>query len=83
VIVQDQSSRNIHSDTPRAFAQDGMALALTQEAVAAGVLTALEPVQRRFVLPRNGLFGAVGRGLLSEISRQPRARVLLGRPGRR
>ena len=50
VIVLDQFSRNIHRDTPRAFAQDGMALALAQEAVAAGVLTTLEPVQRGFVL---------------------------------
>lgn len=50
VIVLDQFSRNIHRDTARAFAQDGMALALAQEAVAAGVLTTLEPVQRCFVL---------------------------------
>ena len=33
IIVLDQFSRNIHRDTPRAFAADGMALVLAQEAV--------------------------------------------------
>jgi len=33
VIVLDQFSRNIHRDTPLAFAFDGMALVLAQEAV--------------------------------------------------
>jgi len=50
ILVLDQFSRNIHRDTPRAFAQDGMALALAQEAVAAGALAALEPVERAFLL---------------------------------
>ncbi|QTF93932.1 DUF924 family protein [Halomonas sp. BM-2019] len=34
VIVLDQFSRNIHRDTPLAFARDPMALVLAQEAVA-------------------------------------------------
>merc|ERR1711939_713262 len=34
IIVLDQFSRNIWRDTPRAFASDGMALVLAQEAVA-------------------------------------------------
>lgn len=46
----DQFSRNIHRDTPRAFAQDGMALVLAQEAVASGVLDQLEPIERAFLL---------------------------------
>ena len=50
VIVLDQFSRNIHRNTPRAFAQDGMALVLAQEAVAGGALEALEPMQRVFLL---------------------------------
>lgn len=50
VIVLDQFSRNIHRNTPRAFAQDGMALVLAQEAVAGGALEALEPMQRAFLL---------------------------------
>jgi uncharacterized protein (DUF924 family) len=36
VVVLDQFSRNIYRNTPRAFAQDPMALVLSQEAVAAG-----------------------------------------------
>lgn len=36
VIVLDQFSRNIHRDTPGAFAQDGMALVLAQELIAGG-----------------------------------------------
>ncbi len=50
VIVLDQFSRNIFRGTPRAFAQDPMALALSQEAVAAGSLDALQPEERPFLL---------------------------------
>jgi uncharacterized protein (DUF924 family) len=50
VIVLDQFSRNIHRGTPAAFAQDPMALALAQEAVAASALAQLSPVQRSFLL---------------------------------
>lgn len=50
IIVLDQFSRNIHRGTPGAFAQDPMALVLSQEAVAAGALAELEPVQRAFLL---------------------------------
>lgn len=50
IIVLDQFSRNIHRNTPRAFAQDGMALVLAQEAVAGGVLDVLSPVERSFLL---------------------------------
>jgi uncharacterized protein (DUF924 family) len=50
VIVLDQFSRNIHRNTPRAFAQDPMALALAQEAVSLGVLERLRPAERPFLL---------------------------------
>jgi len=50
VIVLDQFSRNVYRNTPQAFAQDPLALALAQEAVAAGALTSLEPVERSFLL---------------------------------
>ncbi|MCV2215937.1 DUF924 family protein [Thauera sp. Sel9] len=50
IIVLDQFSRNIHRGTPRAFAQDGMALVLAQEAVAGGALDALGPAERAFLL---------------------------------
>jgi len=50
VIVLDQFSRNVYRDTPRAFAQDPMALALAQEAVAAGALATLDPTERSFLL---------------------------------
>lgn len=49
VLLLDQCSRNIHRDTPRAFAQDGMALVLAQEAVAGGHDLALPPPQRAFL----------------------------------
>jgi uncharacterized protein (DUF924 family) len=50
VIVLDQFPRNIHRGTPAAFAHDAMALVLAQEAIAAGALAALDPVQRSFLL---------------------------------
>ena len=50
VIVLDQFSRNIHRDTPKAFAQDPMALALAQEALAAGAEKALSELERSFLL---------------------------------
>jgi len=50
IIVLDQFSRNIYRGTPRAFAQDGMALVLAQEGVAQGALAALEPIKRAFLL---------------------------------
>ncbi len=49
IVLLDQFSRNIHRDTPRAFAQDALALVLAQELVAAGQDTALPLAQRRFV----------------------------------
>ena len=49
VIVLDQFARNIHRGTPGAFAADPLALALAQEAVAAGADLALPPEQRAFL----------------------------------
>lgn len=49
IIVLDQFSRNLYRDDPRAFASDGMALALAQTAVAAGADLEL-PVERRAFL---------------------------------
>lgn len=49
VLVLDQFSRNIHRNTPRAFAQDPLALALAQEAIAAGAAAGLTPVERSFL----------------------------------
>ena len=50
ILVLDQFSRNIYRHTPQAFAQDPTALVLSQEAVAAGVPAALEPMERAFLL---------------------------------
>lgn len=50
IIVLDQFSRNVYRGTPRAFAQDVVALVLAQEAVASGALEVLDPVQRSFLL---------------------------------
>ena len=48
VLVLDQFSRNVYRDTPRAFAQDALALALAQELVAAGQDRSLPLAQRSF-----------------------------------
>lgn len=50
IIVLDQFSRNIHRNTPAAFSQDPMALALAQEAVAAGAHELLSETERVFLL---------------------------------
>ena len=50
IIVLDQFSRNVYRNTPQAFAQDPMALALAQEAVAARALASLDPTERSFLL---------------------------------
>ncbi len=48
VLVLDQFSRNVYRDTPRAFAQDALALVLAQELVASGQDRSLPLVQRSF-----------------------------------
>ncbi len=50
IIVLDQFPRNIYRGTAAAFTQDTSALILAQEAVQAGVLDALVPNQRPFLL---------------------------------
>jgi uncharacterized protein (DUF924 family) len=49
IIVLDQFSRNMFRGSPLAFAQDALALALAQEAVANKADEALNPVQRSFL----------------------------------
>jgi uncharacterized protein (DUF924 family) len=49
IIVLDQFSRNMFRDSARAFAYDSLALALAQEAIAAHVDEALNPVERSFL----------------------------------
>ncbi len=48
IIILDQFSRNMFRDSPLAFANDSLALALAQEAVSAGADQAMMPVQRSF-----------------------------------
>jgi uncharacterized protein (DUF924 family) len=48
IILLDQLSRNIFRGTARAFAQDGMALVLAQEAVAGGDDLRMTPDERYF-----------------------------------
>ena len=50
IIVLDQFSRNIHRNTPAAFAQDPLALVLAQEAVSAGIQAHLSPKESAFSL---------------------------------
>jgi uncharacterized protein (DUF924 family) len=49
IIVLDQFSRNLYRDTPKAFAQDGIALVLAQEAIAKGFHKQLSTVQVHFL----------------------------------
>ena len=48
IIVLDQFSRNIHRDTPLAFAQDALALTLARELLALQLDAALPMAQRVF-----------------------------------
>lgn len=50
IIVLDQFSRNVWRGTPQAFAQDALALALSQEAVRSGALAILQPDECAFLL---------------------------------
>lgn len=50
IILCDQFSRNMYRNTPRAFAQDPLALTLTLEALSNGHYEQLAPVERGFVL---------------------------------
>ena len=49
VIVLDQFSRNLYRNSPRAFAADPTALAIAQEAIAAGFDRDLDTHQRTFL----------------------------------
>ncbi len=49
IIILDQFSRNMFRGSPLCFAQDALALALAQEAVACGADLALTPVERSFL----------------------------------
>lgn len=49
IIVLDQFSRNLFRDSPKAFAQDGMALVLAQEALRCGADAALSAQERVFM----------------------------------
>ncbi|WP_086311994.1 hypothetical protein A5821_003240 [Enterococcus sp. 7F3_DIV0205] len=49
IIVLDQFSRNLFRDEPKSFVYDGMALVLTQEAIATGKSAQLSTQQRAFL----------------------------------
>jgi uncharacterized protein (DUF924 family) len=49
VVVLDQFSRNVHRDTPRAFAQDDRAHALVEAAWAEGVFDRVPPMHAYFL----------------------------------
>lgn len=49
IIILDQFSRNMFRDQPEAFAQDALALALAQEAIACRADRELTPVERNFL----------------------------------
>lgn len=49
IIILDQFSRNMFRDSARSFAYDVLALALAQEAIAAGADKELPAIQRSFI----------------------------------
>ena len=49
IIVLDQFSRNMFRNTAKAFAQDSLALVLSQEAISLGVDLELPPKKRSFI----------------------------------
>lgn len=49
IIVLDQFSRNMYRDTPQAFAYDGIALALAQEAIALGADKTFNSIEKSFL----------------------------------
>ena len=49
ILVLDQFSRNVYRDSPQAFAQDALALAMAQELVASGQDRNLPLAQRSFI----------------------------------
>jgi uncharacterized protein (DUF924 family) len=49
ILVLDQFPRNMFRDDARAFATDGMALALAKQAIADGIDKTLTPDQRAFI----------------------------------
>jgi uncharacterized protein (DUF924 family) len=49
IIVLDQFSRNLYRDQPDAFANDGLALVLAQEAIRRQLDQQLEPAKRAFI----------------------------------
>lgn len=49
IIVLDQFSRNMFRDTPQSFAQDSLALALSQQAIALGADKELNAIERSFL----------------------------------
>lgn len=50
ILLLDQFSRNLHRESPEAFASDPLALALAQTALAAGADRALADARRAFLL---------------------------------
>ena len=49
IIVLDQFSRNMYRDQPAAFANDPMALTLSQEAIQHCDVTSITPIERSFL----------------------------------
>lgn len=93
IIVLDQFSRNLFRGAAMAFAQDGLALGLAQEAVAAGADAALSAEQRAFlympfmhseslVIHHEAMRLFAGEGLAIEREYERRHRAVIERFGR-
>jgi len=93
IIVLDQFSRNLYRDQPEAFAHDSLALALAQQAIAAGIDQRVAAKQRGFlympfmhsesrVIQKQSLKLFSQPGLESHLSSAQRHQVIIERFGR-
>ena len=82
ILVLDQFSRNVYRDTPRAFAQDAVALVLAQELVASALDHNLPAAQRAFAyMPymhsESAVVQAEGMGLFTQLGDENTLRFAL------
>ena len=86
IIVLDQFSRNIYRDTPRAFAADGQALVLTQEALrvhadaeSAAIHNASVRLYETLGREENYRFALAHQQVIERFGRYPHRNAILGR----
>ncbi len=82
IIVLDQFSRNVYRDTPRAFAQDALALVLAQELVASEQDCSLPEALRVRTGAYAGGSAVYADGLQDDLNFELRHKAIIDRYGR-